>query len=227
MQMSNKMEDYLFIFTHGAGAGIESDFMKGMVRDLNMLGLQTIPFNFPYMKIIEESGKRRPPDRMPKLIQAFKDQIEIYRKKFPNKRLVIGGKSMGGRVASLVTSEIGETNDNCISACICLGFPFHPPHKQDKYRGDHLSELNTPTLILQGERDTFGTRSEVNDYRLSSFVTVNFIPDGDHSFKPRVRSGRTLKANIELSVKKLIEFVVALKVKSELKLLVNSNSTSK
>jgi len=208
---NSKIEDTLFLFTHGAGAGIESDFMKKMVRDLNKYGLQTIPFNFPYMKIMQETGKRRPPDRMPKLIQAFKDQLEIYQDEYPKKKLVIGGKSMGGRVASLVASEIEKAKNNNISACICLGFPFHPPKKLDKYRGEHLSELNTPTLILQGERDTFGTRSEIDGYSLSSSVTVNFIPDGDHSFKPRVRSGHTLEGNIDLSVKKVIEFLASLK----------------
>ncbi|PHS20454.1 MAG: alpha/beta hydrolase [Kangiella sp.] len=212
MQNTNsKIEDYLFVVTHGAGAGIESDFMKGMVHDLNSYGLQTIPFNFPYMKIMQETGKRRPPDRMPKLIQAFKDQLEIYQKEYPKKKLVVGGKSMGGRVASLVASEVKKTKDNNISACICLGFPFHPPKKLDKYRGDHLSDLNTPTLILQGERDAFGTRAEIDGYSLSNSVTVNYIPDGDHSFKPRVRSGHTLDENIELSLKKLIEFLGSLK----------------
>lgn len=203
----NKLDDYLFILTHGAGAGIESDFMKGMVRDLNKSGLQTIAFNFPYMKIMEETAKRRPPDRMPKLIQAFKNQLEIYQDEYPNKKLVIGGKSMGGRVASLVASEIEKTQNNSINACICLGFPFHPPKKLNKYRGDHLSNLTTATLILQGERDTFGTRFEIDGYSLSNSVTVNFIPDGDHSFKPRVRSGYTLSQNIEQSVVEIVEFI--------------------
>ena len=204
----NKLDDYLFILTHGAGAGIESDFMKGMVRDLNKSGLQTIAFNFPYMKIMEETAKRRPPDRMPKLIQAFKEQLEFYQKEYPKKKLVIGGKSMGGRVASLVASEIDKAKDNSISACICLGFPFHPPKKLDKYRGDHLSKLNTPTLILQGERDTFGTRAEIDSYSLSNSVTVNYIPDGDHSFKPRVRTGYTMEQNLKQTVIDIIKFVL-------------------
>ncbi|MFT6733908.1 MAG: putative alpha/beta-hydrolase family hydrolase [Polaribacter sp.] len=208
--IENRIGSYLFLFTHGAGAGIEHEFMKEMVRKLNLSGLQTIPFNFPYMKIMQETGKRRPPDRMPKLIEAFAKQLEHCQKEYPNQKIIIGGKSMGGRVASLLAAQLEENKTNLVDACICLGFPFHPPKKLDKYRGEHLAKIKTPTLILQGERDTFGSSSEIDDYILSAAVNVSFIPDGDHSFKPRVRSGHTLGSNIELSVKAIIEYVASL-----------------
>jgi len=206
----NKLNDIIFLYTHGAGAGIKSEFMSNMVHDLNSFGLNTIPFNFPYMKIMEETGKRRPPDRMPKLIDSFKQQIRYYQSEYPDKKIVIGGKSMGGRVASLVTAELEKESNYNVSACICLGFPFHPPKKLDKYRGEHLAGLTTPTLILQGERDTFGTQAEIENYQLSNTVQVNYIPDGDHSFKPRARSGYTLEDNLHVSVKSIVDFVVSL-----------------
>ncbi|MGB0494749.1 MAG: alpha/beta fold hydrolase [Kangiellaceae bacterium] len=204
----NELENYLFLLTHGAGAGVKSDFIRDMVCRLNQVGLQTVSFNFPYMKIMEETGKRRPPDRMPKLIDAFKQQIDACRKEFPDKKIIIGGKSMGGRAASLVTAEYEREQQ--IAACICLGFPFHPPKKLDKYRGEHLSSIRIPTLILQGERDTFGTQSEVDAYDLSEAVKVKYIPDGDHSFKPRVKSGFTLDGNVELCCKNIIDFINAI-----------------
>ena len=159
---------------------------------------------------MKQLGKRRPPDRMPKLIEAFKKETRHYQALYPKKKIIVGGKSMGGRVASLLTSQLEENNTNPISACLCLGFPFHPPKKLEKYRGEHLVKIETPTLILQGERDTMGTKQEVEEYELCNLVSVKYIPDGDHSFKPRVRSGHTLEGNLTMVGESIIDFVRAL-----------------
>ncbi len=201
------LEHCLFLLSHGAGAGIESDFMKSIVLKLNSSGLETIPFEFPYMKIINETGKRRPPDRMPKLIEAFHEKLEHYQAKYPNKKIIVGGKSMGGRVASLLSAQLVEDYKNSISGCICLGFPFHPPKRLEKYRGEHLENIKTPILLLQGERDTMGCKDEVKKYKLAQSITVRYIPDGDHSFKPRVRSGHTLEGNMLMIKESIINFV--------------------
>lgn len=206
----NTLDNFLFLLSHGAGAGIDSDFMVDITHQLNDVGLKTIPFNFPYMDIMKETGKRRPPDRMPKLIESFRQKIVEVSKKYPEKKIIIGGKSMGGRVASLVTVELESIKPKTIEACICLGFPFHPPKKLDKYRGEHLVDIKTPTLILQGERDPMGTNKEVKNYDFSPLVTVKAIPDGDHSFKPRVKSGYTLAQNISLCISTIRTFVRAL-----------------
>ena len=186
-----------FIFAHGAGAGMDHEFMQSVAKGLAFKGIRVIRFNFPYMIKRAEDGKRRPPDRAPKLLEAYQEIIE----QTDADKLVIGGKSMGGRMASHL-SELDK-----VAAMACLGFPFHPPGKPEKYKGEHLAELAKPCLILQGERDTFGKREEFADFNLSDSIRVEFIPDGDHSFKPRKSSGYTEQQNIALTVGKLSAFI--------------------
>ncbi|MEZ8880700.1 alpha/beta fold hydrolase [Vibrio lentus] len=186
-----------FVFAHGAGAGMDHEFMQSVAKGLAFKGIRVIRFNFPYMIKRAEDGKRRPPDRAPKLLDAYQEIIE----QVDADKLVIGGKSMGGRMASHL-SEVDK-----VAAMACLGFPFHPPGKPEKYKGEHLAELAKPCLILQGERDTFGKREEFADFDLSDSIRVEFIPDGDHSFKPRKSSGYTEQQNIALTVEKLSAFI--------------------
>ncbi|UQV21002.1 alpha/beta fold hydrolase [Vibrio sp. J383] len=186
-----------FVFAHGAGAGMDHEFMQSVAKGLAFKGIRVIRFNFPYMIKRAEDGKRRPPDRAPKLLEAYQGIIE----QCDVDKLVIGGKSMGGRMASHL-SEVDK-----VAAMACLGFPFHPPGKPEKYKGEHLAELQKPCLILQGERDTFGKREEFADFDLSDSIRVEFIPDGDHSFKPRKSSGYTEQQNIALTVEKLSAFI--------------------
>ncbi|MFS1949333.1 alpha/beta fold hydrolase [Vibrio lentus] len=186
-----------FVFAHGAGAGMDHEFMQSVAKGLAFKGIRVIRFNFPYMIKRAEDGKRRPPDRAPKLLEAYQEVIE----QVDADKLVIGGKSMGGRMASHL-SELDK-----VAAMACLGFPFHPPGKPEKYKGEHLAELTKPCLILQGERDTFGKRDEFADFDLSDSIRVEFIPDGDHSFKPRKSSGYTEQQNIALTVEKLSAFI--------------------
>ncbi|MCB5359464.1 alpha/beta fold hydrolase [Vibrio lentus] len=186
-----------FVFAHGAGAGMDHEFMQSVAKGLAFKGIRVIRFNFPYMIKRAEDGKRRPPDRAPKLLDAYQEIIE----QVDADKLVIGGKSMGGRMASHL-SELDK-----VAAMACLGFPFHPPGKPEKYKGEHLAELTKPCLILQGERDTFGKREEFADFDLSDSIRVEFIPDGDHSFKPRKSSGYTEQQNIALTVEKLSAFI--------------------
>lgn len=188
----------VFVFAHGAGAGMDHDFMKAVAKGLAEKGIQVIRFNFPYMVKRAEDGKRRPPDRAPKLLEAYQAVIAKYAGNGP---IVIGGKSMGGRMASLLTQD-----DN-VAAVACLGFPFHPPGKPENYKGEHLATVAKPCLILQGERDTFGKREEFDGFVLSEAVKVQYIPDGDHSFKPRKSSGHTEAENITLAVEYLADFI--------------------
>ena len=188
---------YTFVFAHGAGAGMEHEFMQSVAKGLAFKGIRVIRFNFPYMIKRAEDGKRRPPDRAPKLLEAYQEVIE----QVDAQKLVIGGKSMGGRMASHLSEH------EKVAGVACLGFPFHPPGKPDKYKGEHLAELSKACLILQGERDTFGKREEFPAFNLSDSVSVEFIPDGDHSFKPRKSSGHTEQQNIALAVEKLAKFI--------------------
>jgi len=142
-------------------------------------------FEFPYMAARRNAGSRKPPDRAPVLLDCWRDVIADL----GAASLVIGGKSLGGRIASMVADETD------VRGLVCLGYPFHPPGKPVGERTDHLRAIRTPTLILQGERDPFGNTGEVAGYDLSPAVRVNWLADGDHGFKPRVASGRTEAEN--------------------------------
>ncbi len=187
----------LFVFAHGAGAGMEHDFMTVVAKGLVEQGIRVVRFNFPYMVKRSEDGKKRPPDRAPKLLEAYSEVIAH----FASSPVVIGGKSMGGRMASLLAEH------ELVAGIACLGFPFHPPGKPEKFKGDHLASIDKPTLILQGERDTFGKREEFDGFVFSQQVKVSFLPDGDHSFKPRKSSGHTAADNIALAVEQLSAFI--------------------
>ncbi len=201
------LSDAIFLFSHGAGAGMDSDFIVQLSSLLKGRGLAVRTFEFPYMQKIRAEGKRRPPDRMPKLLAAFKQMIQSID---AEKQIFIGGKSMGGRVASLLAAEQGAQLANQskpINGVICLGFPFHPPKKPENYRGEHLTGMDIDTLIVQGERDTFGTQSEVSEFSFSDRVQLEFLTDGDHSFKPRVRSGVTFEQNLKKCSDLIVEFI--------------------
>ncbi|GHA59572.1 alpha/beta hydrolase [Photobacterium aphoticum] len=204
-----------FLFAHGAGAGMDHPFMTAVAQGLAAKGIRVVRFDFPYMVKRREDGKKRPPDRQPKLLLDFQRHIQAFAQEAAQTgtALVIGGKSMGGRMASLMVSPEAEAApevENCqalVAGVACLGFPFHPPGKPENFRGDHLKSTTLPTLILQGERDTFGTREEMAQWPLSDTVNTFFLPDGDHSFKPRKASGHTEAGNIALAVNALADFI--------------------
>lgn len=196
------LSETTFLFAHGAGAGMDSDFMLQLSNKLESKELDVRRFEFPYMQKVRAEGKRRPPDRMPKLLDAYQEMVQSIAS---SKNIFIGGKSMGGRVASLLAAEKGKSLN--IKGVICLGFPFHPPKKPEKYRGEHLKHIDISSLIVQGERDAFGNKTEVQEFSLSKYVDVKFLTDGDHSFKPRVKSGVTFEQNITKCSDFIIEFI--------------------
>ena len=196
---------WTLILAHGAGASMHSEYMQYFATELARQGIQVGRFNFPYMVTAIETQRRRPPDRAPKLLAAWQEIIERVRERLAAKgsdqRLAIGGKSMGGRIASMSTNHEG------VDALVCLGYPFHPPAKKDKLRIEHLPDIKVPTMILQGERDTFGTRTEVRGYRLPRKTKMRWLTDGDHSFKPRKRSGVTQTENWDTAIESIIGFL--------------------
>lgn len=187
------------VLAHGAGAAMDSEFMVAIAQGLAKQGLRVIRFEFPYMAERRKSGKQRPPDREPVLREAW---LKVLASLDP-KATVIGGKSMGGRIASLVADEAG------VAGLVCLGYPFHPTGKPEKLRIEHLKTTKTKTLILQGERDPFGDKAEVASYALSRKVKIQWLPDGDHSFKPRKSSGRTQEVNWQAAIEAVSRFVEA------------------
>lgn len=170
------------LLAHGAGAPMDSPFMAAIASGVAASGWRVVRFEFPYMARMRETGRRQGPDRMPVLQEAFRQQVRLEKTEQPARPVFIGGKSMGGRVASLLVDELAASDG--VTGCLCLGYPFHPPGKPLQLRTEHLAAMHTPTLILQGERDSFGRREEVETYSLSPAVQVRWIPSGDHSFKP-------------------------------------------
>jgi predicted alpha/beta-hydrolase family hydrolase len=175
------------LLAHGAGAPMDSPFMASIAGGLAESGWRVVRFEFAYMARMRETGRRQGPDRMPVLQEVFRQQVRLEKAEAPERPVFIGGKSMGGRVASLLVDELAESDG--VRGCLCLGYPFHPPGKPLQLRTEHLAVLQSPTLILQGERDTFGRREEVETYDLSPQVQLHWIPSGDHSFKPTRSSG--------------------------------------
>jgi predicted alpha/beta-hydrolase family hydrolase len=172
------------VLAHGAGAPMNTPFMNSVARGLAAGGgVRVVRFEFPYMRARCETKRRTgAPDREPVLRNSWKEAVERLG---GGRKLVIGGKSMGGRIASLIADEVGARG------LVCLGYPFHPPGRPEKLRTRHLETLRTPALVVQGTRDPFGTPEDVAGYALSPAIRVVWLEDGDHSWKPRASSGRT------------------------------------
>ncbi len=189
------------ILAHGAGAGKTSDFMQAMAMGVALNGVEVVLFDFPYMQLMMATGKRRPPDRMAKLETHFKEVINHTKQAFTDLPTFIGGKSMGGRVATLIADPVK------VMGGVVFGYPFHPPGKPEKLRTEHLTSLQTPFLILQGERDPFGTAEEMKQYSLSQSIQKEYLTDGEHSFKTRKSSGLTQQDNMQTAINKTIKFL--------------------
>jgi predicted alpha/beta-hydrolase family hydrolase len=185
------------ILAHGAGAGMDSAFMQEMAEALSAGSLRVVRFEFPYMQESRKYHTWTRPDPPRVLEQTWLNVIEQLGNA---EDLVIGGKSMGGRIASMVADRAGA------SGLVCLGYPFHPAGKAGTLRVEHLEKLKTKTLILQGTRDTLGNREEISGYTLSPAIKVVYLEDGDHSFKPRKRSGRTYEQNFQEAVREITAF---------------------
>lgn len=186
------------VLAHGAGAPMDTPFMNGVADGVAAAGFRVLRFEFPYMAARRSGGGRKPPDRQPVLLESWRRAIAAAS---GSGRLFIGGKSMGGRMATLVAEEGG------ISGIVCFGYPFHPPGKPEKLRTAHLETMACPTLILQGERDPFGTRPEVESYALSDRIALKWLPDGDHDLAPRKKSGHTAETNLAEAIEATVAFM--------------------
>jgi uncharacterized protein len=193
------------ILAHGAGAPMDSPFMSRVARGAAAEGFRVARFEFPYMAARRTGGRGGAPDRPPVLRQTWLDVIAAMRALGGggDSPLVIGGKSLGGRIASMVADESG------VAGLVCLGYPFHPPGRPEKLRTEHLANLRTRALFVQGTRDPFGTEKDVAGYRLSPRIVFHWLPDGDHSWKPRASSGRTEAQNLEEGIVAVGDFLKA------------------
>ena len=197
----------LFVFAHGAGAGADSDFMNAVSAGLAQQGIRVARFNFGYMAKRLEDGKRRPPDRQPKLLACFVEQLQAL-----GRPAVIGGKSMGGRMASLLAADVDDCDPDggrLITGIACLGYPFHPNGKPDKLRIDHFPAIDKPLLIAQGTRDSMGTQEQVAGYELPDTIQWCWLEDGNHDLKPRKVSGFSHAQHLATAVSALAAFIKA------------------
>ena len=167
------------LLAHGAGAPMDSASMTAAAKALASAGFAVARFEFGYMAA-RRGGTRKPPPKAETLIGEYRAAVEVLDAKAP---LIVGGKSMGGRVASMAADAFFA--EGRIAGLLCLGYPFHPPAKPQQLRTAHLETLQTPALIVQGTRDEFGTRGEVALYKLSPGIELLWLEDGDHDLKPR------------------------------------------
>jgi uncharacterized protein len=177
---------------------MDSHFMNTVAQAIGGTDVRVVRFEFPYMAARRTSGKRHAPDRESVLIESWRSVIA---KLSSVAGLVIGGKSLGGRIASMIADEVGA------AGLVCFGYPFHPPGKPGRLRVKHLENLRTPALIVQGSRDSFGRPEEVADYHLSEKIRIVWIEAGDHSLKPAARSGRTEAQNLASAISEVQLFL--------------------
>lgn len=169
------------VLAHSAGAPMDSPWMTAICTLLAGHGIRTARFEFAYMAARRE-GRRPPPPKAELSRGEYADAVAAVRGEAAGPVLV-GGKSYGGRVASLIADEVHA------DGLVCLGYPFHPPQRPEQLRTAHLLTLRTPALICQGERDPFGGRDEVAGYGLPASIEVAWFP-GDHDVQRVPQLGR-------------------------------------
>jgi len=175
----------VMILAHGAGAPMDSLFMELFAEALAGQGIESVRFEFPYMVKRREDGRKRPPDRQPALLAAFEDQVSLAREELGSQvPLLVGGKSMGGRMATLLAA--GKCRD--VDGVACYGYPFHPPGKLDRWRIEHLGEVAVPLLVVQGTRDPFGKPDELKAQgQIPGLTRLCWLDGGNHDFQPLAR----------------------------------------
>src|SRR6266478_1314590 len=195
------------ILAHGAGANQTSSFMVHFATSLAARGIDTVTFNFVYTE-----QRRRAPDRNDKLEHCYRTVIEAVRGgKFDGdaarRKLVIGGKSMGGRIAS----QVAAAGQEGIAGLVFLGYPLHPPGRPDKLRSKHLPEIRAPMLFVQGSRDAFGTPEELRAVlgELEVAADLYVVEDGDHSFKVPKRSAMSQDQVYEFVLDEIVRWLRA------------------
>lgn len=198
--------DRAVLLAHGAGVDMHTTTLTTVADALAAAGIPSLRFNFPYM-----AAGRRGPDRPPVLATAVRDATaELARRtKLPSDRLVLGGRSMGGRICSLVVAD----PDDPLPALglVLLGYPLHPPGRAEQLRVEHFPRIRVPCLFVSGTRDAFGTPDELQRHtrEIKGSVRWHWIDTGDHGFKPLKASGLTTEEVLTDVADDVVEFVTA------------------
>jgi predicted alpha/beta-hydrolase family hydrolase len=198
---ADTMSQGVLILAHGAGAPMDSPFMQRMAELLAERGVGVLRFEFPYMAERRRSGGKRPPNPQAQLLECWREVYRLVREQVSGP-LAVGGKSMGGRMASLLADELE------VDALVCLGYPFHAAGKPEKPRVAHLAELRTPTLIVQGERDALGGRERVGGYSLSPSIEIQWLEAADHDLKPLKASGFSHEQHLQRAAQVVADFLL-------------------
>ena len=196
----NEEPQSLLVLAHGAGAGQTHPFMVATARGLARRGVDVVTFDFPYM-----AQRRRAPDRAPVLEESFREVIAAARQWSVKgrrqgvpadsaPRTFIGGKSMGGRIAT----HLGALCLEGLAGIVALGYPLHPPGKPEQLRTAHLPDIAAPVLIVQGERDAFGTPAELEPVvrTMRARVTLHVVAGADHSLTVRGKKGAAVHDDV-------------------------------
>ena len=195
------------LLAHGAGAPMDSASMNATTKAMVAQGFRVARFEFAYMASRRTAAGKKPPPKAETVIPEYLVAVDDLGP--TNGPLVIGGKSMGGRVASMAADALFEARR--ISGLLCLGYPFHPLGRPQQLRTAHLIDLKTPTLICQGTRDEMGDRYEVGEYGLSDSIEVFWLEDGDHDLKPRKAiSGFSTADHLRAMAEKVSEWAARL-----------------
>jgi predicted alpha/beta-hydrolase family hydrolase len=195
--------DRAVLLAHGAGADMHAAALTTVADALAAAKIPSLRFNFPY-----KAAGRRSPDRAPVLEAALREAAKelAARAKVPTDRLVLGGRSMGGRIGSMVAAEDGALG------VVLLGYPLHPPGRTDQLRVEHFPRLTMPVLFASGTRDAFGTPDELQQHAstIKGRVRFHWIDTGDHGFKPLKSSGVTPQAALVGVAEAVVDFVAGL-----------------
>ncbi len=193
------------LLAHGAGAAMDSAFMNKLAAALASQGIAAARFEFAYMAGRRTGGPKKPPPRADKLIAEFQTALQSVLSQSDGP-LLIGGKSMGGRVAAMLAG--GGSLPGRAKGVACFGYPFHPTGKADaEWRLQPLQDAKRPVLVLQGDRDPFGSKAELDEVTLPAHVSLTYLEDGNHDFGPRGKSPATLDGNIKLAAEAVRAFV--------------------
>lgn len=194
------------LLTHGAGAPMDHPWLNDFAALLTERNISVARFEFEFMAARRISGKRRPAPRGDKLVPEYEAAVAVFVAETDDSLpLLIGGKSLGGRVASLAAPGLFAAGS--IVGLVCLGYPFHPAAKPETLRTAHLAMFDCPALIVQGARDPLGSRDEVATYELDSRIDLRWLEDGDHGLKPRKKSGFTFSDHMQVAADAVAAFI--------------------
>jgi predicted alpha/beta-hydrolase family hydrolase len=190
------------LLAHGAGTPMDHPFLEAVARGMADAGYRVVRFEFPYMAARRSNGKRPPPDREPVLLETFHAAFESL-----DGPVVVGGKSMGGRMASMAADDLGA------AGLLVFGYPFHPPGRPERLRTAHLAGLRTPALIIQGTNDSFGTREDVAGYTLSPSIRIDWVEGAGHDLTPASSSRLPLATRMAGPIESAVVFLRGLRPK--------------